>query len=75
LLLPSQKRYAIPLFLLAVLIAISRLYLVQHFWPDVYVGGIIGIGLAMLWYTLLGHSTKEWLDRPVLPIFTKSNMA
>jgi membrane-associated phospholipid phosphatase len=78
LLLPSQKRYAVPLFLLAILIAISRLYLVQHFWPDVYVGGIIGVGLAMLWYSLLGHpgeAGEGWLDRPALPIFTKSKWA
>ncbi|MBK8564842.1 MAG: phosphatase PAP2 family protein [Saprospiraceae bacterium] len=66
--LPSAKRYAFPLFLLALLVAISRIYLVQHFWPDVYVGGIVGVGLAMVWYVLLSRSEKAWLDRPLVPI-------
>lgn len=75
LLLPSQKRYALPLFLLALLIAVSRLYLVQHFWPDVYVGGIIGAGLAMLWYGLLGDTGEGWMDRSVLQVFQKTKRA
>ncbi len=69
--LPSAKRYVLPLFLLALLVAVSRIYLVQHFWPDVYVGAIVGVGLAMLWHTLLGRSGQAWLDRPLLPIGKK----
>ncbi|MCC6726150.1 MAG: phosphatase PAP2 family protein [Saprospiraceae bacterium] len=66
--LPSAKRYALPLFALAFLICISRLYLVQHFWPDVYFGGLVGVGLAMLWFALLGRKEASWLDRPILPL-------
>ncbi len=71
--LPSAKRYALPLFLIALLVAISRIYLVQHFWPDVYVGGIVGVGLAMLWYVLLDRSPQPWLDRPLVPIFKRAS--
>jgi membrane-associated phospholipid phosphatase len=72
--LPSEKRYALPLFSLAVLVAVSRVYLVQHFWPDVYAGGLIGVGLAMLWHGLLRRSDKAWLDRPVLRFPNKNNL-
>jgi membrane-associated phospholipid phosphatase len=73
--LPSAKRYAFPLFLLALLVAISRIYLVQHFWPDVYVGGIVGTGLAMTWFALLGPTDKAWLERPLVPVMKGAGRA
>ncbi len=48
LLLPNRKRIAAPLFLLALLVGFSRIYLVQHFWIDVYWGAITGTLLAMI---------------------------
>ncbi|MBI5914371.1 MAG: phosphatase PAP2 family protein [Bacteroidetes bacterium] len=68
-LLPSQKRFVVFFFSLALLVAVSRIYLVQHFWPDVYAGGIIGAVLAMAVYAV--HSKYElsdarFLDRPLI---------
>lgn len=46
-LLAPQKRWlALLFFTLALLVAISRIYLVQHFLKDVYVGAILGVILA-----------------------------
>ncbi|MBK8492384.1 MAG: phosphatase PAP2 family protein [Saprospirales bacterium] len=43
---------ALLFFLLALSVAVSRLYLVQHFMKDVYAGSIIGVALAMIIYAL-----------------------
>ncbi len=68
LLLPGRKRYVLPLFLLAIAVALSRVYLVQHFWQDVYVGGLIGALLAMGIYALHSRVSRQphpVLDRPL----------
>ncbi len=75
LLLPTKKRYVALLFSLALLVGISRIYLVQHFWQDVYAGGIFGAVLATLIY--VGQSRFETsnsgrLDRPLFRIGKKS---
>lgn len=46
LLLP--KKYGAPLFFFALLVGISRVYLLQHFFMDVYVASIIGAGSVLL---------------------------
>lgn len=51
-LLPEKKRYALSLFAIALLVALSRVYLVQHFWEDVYAGAILGTVVAMSVYVL-----------------------
>ena len=52
LLLPHKKIVAILLFSAALLVGISRIYLVQHFLKDVYLGAIMGIGIASCIYLL-----------------------
>jgi membrane-associated phospholipid phosphatase len=52
LLLPWKKGGAVVLFVLAFVVALSRIYLVQHFLKDVYLGAILGVLLAMLIYFL-----------------------
>ena len=37
---------------LAVVVGISRIYLVQHFLKDVFLGAILGVALALFWYLL-----------------------
>lgn len=44
----NQKKWHWVLMLLAILAGFSRVYLSQHFLGDVYVGSIIGIGVAFL---------------------------
>ena len=75
LLLPSKKRYVALLFSVALLVGISRIYLVQHFWQDVYAGAILGAALATLIY--VGQSRFETsnsgrLDRPLFRIGKQS---
>ena len=59
LLLPKRKRYVFPLLTIAVGVAVSRVYLVQHFYVDVYVGSVIGVLVAMLLFWING----KWRER------------
>lgn len=71
---PNKKRYALLFFCLSLLVGLSRMYLVQHFWPDVYVGGIIGAFLALLIFNLQSRIEAQkynWLDRPLYQIGRK----
>lgn len=56
LLLPARYRIlGLVLFLLALLVAYSRIYLAVHFLADVYVGSIIGTGFTLLVITLMNR--------------------
>ena len=66
--LPNKARYVIPLFGIAVCVAISRVYLVQHFFPDVYAGSIIGVALALLFYSIDQRwilSEDHFMEKPL----------
>ncbi|MEM6697211.1 MAG: phosphatase PAP2 family protein [Bacteroidota bacterium] len=45
---PKHKFWNVTFFLLALLVGISRIYLVQHFLEDVYLGATIGVLIALL---------------------------
>ncbi len=49
LLLPKHPAYPTILFLLGITVVVSRIYLVQHFWQDVYAGTMLGslIGVSV----------------------------
>lgn len=47
-LLIRDKRFGIPAMVLAVLVALSRLYLYVHYPTDVLAGAVLGIGIAFL---------------------------
>lgn len=49
-LFPKKKLWGILFFSIALLTGISRIYLVQHFFQDVYLGALIGLGLAAVFY-------------------------
>ncbi len=53
----KNKIYGVLIFLVAALIAISRVYLFQHFFMDIWVGSFIGFGLSWvaLWWK------RHWL--------------
>lgn len=51
------KKYGLPLFLIALLVGISRVYLLQHFFIDIYAGSIIGTGAVLLSNYYFGHHT------------------
>ncbi len=70
-LLPKRKRITLVLFSLALLVGISRVFLVQHFWPDVYVGALIGAALAILIFLVQNQfvdKPERWLDRPLFKV-------
>jgi membrane-associated phospholipid phosphatase len=49
--LPLQhRRWAFVFFLLALLVGVSRLYLGQHFFKDIYYGSLIGVSICTLIY-------------------------
>ncbi|MFT5164978.1 MAG: membrane-associated phospholipid phosphatase [Saprospiraceae bacterium] len=65
-LFPKKKYLGLLMFCCALLVGISRIYLVQHFLKDIYLGGILGVLLAMLIYWLQGRfpiNETNWIDR------------
>lgn len=66
---PRKKWLGVFLFTTAFLVGISRIYLVQHFLRDVYLGGIIGVLLAVLifyWQRLIPYQKDRWYDQSFL---------
>ncbi len=52
----AQKRYAVLLFALAALTGLSRMYLLQHFPIDVFVGSFVAVILTTLIFPLLENN-------------------
>ena len=52
LLIKNKKGGALVLFILAIIVGLSRIYLVQHFLKDVYLGGIMGVLIAFLIFNI-----------------------
>lgn len=51
------------MFIMALLVGYSRIYMSQHFFEDVYAGSVIGVLSTLLVFILLGRSKAAWLDR------------
>ncbi len=67
--LPRKKGAGLLFFAMALAAGLSRIYLVQHFFKDVYLGAWLGVGIAVLIY--YGHFRypafpDRRLDRPLL---------
>ncbi|MFT6319514.1 MAG: membrane-associated phospholipid phosphatase [Granulosicoccus sp.] len=63
-----KKIWGVILFAFALLIGMSRNYLVQHFYQDIYLGALIGFGLSILFYWGQGKFILEenhWLNKPI----------
>ncbi len=45
-------------FVLAAAAGFSRIYLVQHFFGDVYAGALLGVGVGLLWIP-----ARRWVER------------
>jgi membrane-associated phospholipid phosphatase len=66
LLIPYKRLPALGLFLIALLVAMARIYLVQHFLKDVYAGSIFGVAIAMAVYAIQRHYPQDvpaWYNR------------
>lgn len=69
-LIPDKRWGGILMFLMALSIGISRIYLVQHFPIDVYVGALCGVLIAMGAYQLhksYPENPDHWIDRSLFP--------
>lgn len=59
-----RKRFTGPLlFLAALLVGISRIYLVQHFLKDIYIGAILGVLIALSWHYLQYRFRAPWMEQ------------
>lgn len=67
--LPHKKAVAVLFFLSAFLVGLSRVVLVQHFLRDIYVGGILGVLLAIFIFylqTYLSDNPHKWWNKSFL---------
>lgn len=74
LMLPKKAYYQVPLFIMAIIVGLSRIYLVQHFLKDVFAGSICGVLIAALLYYLFSRSklpAHHWLERSILNLSGK----
>ena len=56
--------YSVTLFLVAAVVAYSRVYVCQHFYQDVYVGAWVGTWTTILVYFLLtSWQGSDWLNQ------------
>ena len=66
-LISSNKMLGVVYFLLALSVAFSRVYLSQHFFPDIYFGSLIGVVATVLSYLYVNGSqklnSKSWIDK------------
>lgn len=63
----SNKWLKLCMFTLALLIALSRVYLSQHFFEDIYAGSVIGVASTLLIYFVLSQNKQETgLDRSLI---------
>lgn len=65
---PKKKFWGVVFFTFALLIGISRNYLVQHFFQDVYFGAFLGFLLSFFFYWGQGKFISEeehWLNKPI----------
>lgn len=61
-LISSRKVFGPLLFLYALLVGVSRNYLSQHFFVDIYVGSILGVTVSILVWILFRNKEKtDWL--------------
>lgn len=64
--LPRKRWAALGLFAMALLVGLSRIYLAQHFFEDVYLGAIMGVLIALMMYYAHYRSQAPWLNRSLL---------
>lgn len=61
----DKKWTALLIFIIALLVGVSRVYLVQHFLIDIYVGGIMGVLIGVCCYLVqdsLKYKEGHWIE-------------
>jgi len=61
--LPRKPWLSTTCFCIALLVGFSRMYLVQHFFEDVYSGALFGLFLGMLAYYVLNRVEQKLLSK------------
>lgn len=65
---PKKKIWGILFFVFALLIGISRNYLVQHFFQDIYFGAFLGFLISIIFYwgqQKIMIEKDHWLNKPI----------
>ncbi len=60
------------LLLLALFVGISRIYLVQHFFLDVYFGAIFGVMSSIIAFVIVERFKFSWYDKRVVPKYVRT---
>lgn len=63
----NKKYLAFFLAIFAAFVGMSRMYLVQHFFVDVFTGAIVGIIATATAYYFVFKTEKKWYDKRVFP--------
>jgi len=75
----KDKKNAILFFLIAFLVALSRVYLFQHFLIDVWIGSLCGIVFGtLLYYGIIItplFKNKQWHEQSLRTVFQKKKVA
>ncbi len=66
----KNKKWSIVFFLSALLIGISRVYLLEHFFRDVYAGSLLGMTITTVFWLTFAQSNfyknLKWKDKALL---------
>lgn len=65
---PRKKIWGVIFFFVALFIGLSRNYLVQHFFQDIYLGAMMGFGLSIFFYwgqSKFKLEESHWLNQPI----------
>lgn len=60
---PRKPWLSLLCFGVALLVGFSRMYLVQHFFEDVYIGALLGVSLGILAYLILNQIEQKSLSK------------
>lgn len=73
----KNKKYGIIYFVLALLVALSRVYLLQHFFLDIYFGSLIGFVCTIYIYNIIENSqsiaNSNWYNYSILDKIRKKS--
>lgn len=71
--LSNKKLLAILMFIYAISITYSRIYLMEHFFVDTFCGGLLGVLAAILGLSLTNYicKNKNWHNYSLLTVFSK----
>ncbi|WP_029489177.1 phosphatase PAP2 family protein [Ochrovirga pacifica] len=64
---------SVAIAIFAAFVGMSRMYLVQHFFVDVFTGAIVGIVTTAIAYYLVFNTEKKWYSRRIFSVKNKKN--